>query len=33
MIPAKDAVIITTANRGDMPKELEELWNFFLPVL
>ena len=33
VIPDKDAVIAATANRSDMPKELEEIWNFFIPVL
>lgn len=33
MIPEKDAVIVTTANIGDMQAEIDLIWKYLLPAL
>ena len=33
VIPDKDAVVVTTANIGDMQAEINLIWDYILPVL
>ena len=33
VLPEKDAVIVTTANIGDMQAEINLIWKYLLPVL
>ena len=33
LVPEKDAVIVTTANIGDMQSEINLIWKHLLPAL